>query len=216
MKTAGRRRDRRIHPVDGRYRTELKLNEPSSPFEDEQLVGRCLTGDERAWTTLVRRHSPILFSLAWRSSGRHDEAEDLVQEIFVKVSRTLHRFDRGLAFKPWLLQVARNHLIDHHRSRRRERESTIELDALPTPPSGLAATQHDDVVRTERARIIGGALQQLPPKLREAVMLRDVEGLEYEEIAGATGLPIGTVKSRINRGRLQLAEILRSQRETLT
>lgn len=192
------------------------MNEPSSPFEDEHLVGRCLAGDDRAWTALVRRHAPIVFSLARRSSGRHDEAEDLVQEIFVKVSRTLHRFDRGLAFKPWLLQVARNHLIDHHRSRRRERESTIELDALPIEPSGLAATQHDDAVRRERARIIGDALQELPPKLREAVTLRDVEGLEYEEIAGATAVPVGTVKSRINRGRLQLAELLATKREMLS
>jgi RNA polymerase sigma-70 factor (ECF subfamily) len=182
---------------------------------DEHLAGRCLAGDEKAWAALVRRHAPILFSLARRSCGRSDEAEDMVQEIFVKVSRQLDRYDARSPFKPWLLQVARNHLIDHHRSRRRERESTTELDALPFDPSGVAPTQVDDLLRTQRAAAVGRALLELPDKLREAVVLRDVEGLEYDEIAAAMGLPLGTVKSRINRGRLQLAEILGSQREAL-
>ena len=187
------------------------MTEPVHPFDDADLVVRCLAGDQRAWTALVRRHSAILFSLARRSTGRHDEAEDLVQEIFVKVSRILDKYDRRSAFKPWLLQVARNHLIDQHRSRRKEREATIDLDALPVEPAGLEPTQIDDVLRRERAAVVGRAVVDLPPKLREAVLLRDVEGLEYEEIAAATGLPLGTVKSRINRGRLQLAEALRSQ-----
>ena len=192
------------------------MTEPGSEFSDEHLAARCLNGDDRAWTSLVRRFTPLLFSLALRSAGRRDEAEDLVQEVFVKVSRMLHRYDGTSAFKPWLLQVTRNFLIDHHRRHRRERSSTIELDAMPVEPGGLEPTQVDDLLRRERAQAVGRALQGLPPKLREAVLLRDVEGLEYDEIATATGLPLGTVKSRINRGRLQLAEILAPEREHLS
>ena len=126
--------------------------EASSVFADEQLASRCMEGDERAWTALMRRFTPLVFSLALRSAGRRDEAEDLVQEVFVKISRIIHRYDRSAAFKPWLLQITRNHLIDHHRSRRRERESTVELDAMPVEPGGLEPTQMDDLLRSERAR----------------------------------------------------------------
>jgi RNA polymerase sigma-70 factor (ECF subfamily) len=192
------------------------LSDPSSPFADEHLVGRCLAGDERAWSALVRRCTPIVFSLAIRSTRRREEAEDMTQEIFVKVSRTLPSYDRAASFKPWLLQVARNHLIDHHRSRRRERESTIELDALPYEPVGRPASQEGDTFVAQRKAIIAKALADVPDRLREAVMLRDVEGLEYEEIATVTGLPLGTVKSRISRGRLHLTEALRHLREELT
>ncbi len=164
----------------------------------------------------MRRHSPLLFSLALRSTGRRDEAEDLVQEVFWKVSRMLDRYDDSSAFRPWLLQVTRNHLIDHHRSRRREKSMTSALDALPFEPVSTAPGQARDLLRAERQQAVRDAVAQLPPKLREAVMLRDVEGLEYEEIASMTGQPLGTIKSRINRGRLQLAETLGPLAEDLT
>lgn len=192
------------------------LTDPASPFSDEQLVARCAAGDDRGWAMIIRRHAPILFGLALRSTGRRDEAEDLVQEIFFKVSRMLDRYDRNSAFRPWLLQVARNHLIDHHRSRAREKRSTIELDALPYEPSGHAPSQAADLLRGERQKAVRDAVALLPPKLREAVLLRDVEGLEYEEIAAVTGQPLGTVKSRINRGRIQLADGLRHLQDELS
>lgn len=184
------------------------LTDPASPFSDEHLAGRCLAGDERAWSVLVRRHSPVIFGIARRSVRRVDEAEDLVQEIFLKVSRMLDRYDRQSPFRPWLLQVARNHVIDHHRSHRREKAATSELDAMPYEPASTAPSQAASLLQRQRQDAVRGAVAQLPPKLREAVLLRDVEGLEYEEIAAVTGQPLGTVKSRINRGRLQLAEML--------
>jgi RNA polymerase sigma-70 factor (ECF subfamily) len=184
---------------------------------DEALAGRCLAGDELAWSELVRRHSRQVWFLALRSSGgRRDEAEDLVQEVFWKVSRILDRYDRSCAFKPWLLQVTRNFLIDHHRSRRREKESTLELDAMVVEPGSNPATQGAAVMRRERAEAIRDALAALPETLREAVVLRDLQDLEYEEIAETLGVPLGTVKSRINRGRLRLAERLLDQQESLT
>jgi RNA polymerase sigma-70 factor (ECF subfamily) len=147
---------------------------------------------------------------------RADEAEDLTQDIMWKVSRMLERYDASMAFKPWLLQVARNHLIDHHRSVRREKESTIDLDAMPVAPASLPASQHGHVLRAERADAIRRGLERLPAVLREAVVLRDLNGLEYEEIAAALSLPLGTVKSRINRGRIQLAQALAARAAELT
>jgi RNA polymerase sigma-70 factor (ECF subfamily) len=194
---------------DGRHEGLGPAVSDVAEITDDALVERCLAGDDRAWTVLLRRHARQVFALAYRSTGRSAEAEDVTQDIFVKVSRSLDRYDRSCAFKPWLLQVARNHLIDHHRSSRRERETHVELDALPIEPGSFAPTQHADLVRRERAQRVAAALAQLPPKLREAVVLRDVEDLDYDEIAAVTGIPLGTVKSRINRGRLQLADILR-------
>ena len=184
-------------------------------LSDEHLAGRCRQGDERAWEALVRRHSRLIFALAYRSTGRREDAEDVTQDVFWKVSRMLDRYDGVSAFKPWLLQVARNHFIDHHRSRKKEKSVTVELDAMPVEPGSLAPTQAHDLLRRERAAAVAQALSHLPGKLREAVLLRDVEGLEYDEIAGMTGLPLGTVKSRINRGRLQLAAILKGREADL-
>lgn len=185
-------------------------------LSDEHLVGRCRAGDQVAWSALMRRHSGLLYRLALRSVRRTDEAEDLVQEVLWKVSRMLSRFDDSMAFKPWLLQVARNHLIDHHRSLRRERGSTIELDALPVEPGSRPASQDHGVLTRERAEALREGLERLPASLRQAVVLRDVDGLEYQEIATALAVPLGTVKSRINRGRVQLAKELAHRREELS
>ena len=179
------------------------------PLSDESLVARCRAGDERAWGPLVKRHAPLVFRLAHRSVRRTDEAEDLVQEIFWKVSRSLAHYDKASPFRPWLLQVARHHLIDHHRSHRREKEATVALENVVEP--GRPAPQHADMVRAERATLLRRALEELPDVLREAVVLRDIDGLDYEEIAAALVVPLGTVKSRINRGRLQLAALLTGQ-----
>ena len=188
---------------------------PEEPT-DEALAGRCRAGDQVAWRELVRRYTKPLWFMALRSAGgRRDEAEDLVQEILWKVSRSLDRYDRSHAFKPWCLQVARNFLIDHHRSRRREKESTLELDAMVVEPGSRPARQGAAVLQRERAEAIRDGLEQLPDGLREAVVLRDVQDLEYEEIAELLGVPLGTVKSRINRGRIRLAETLLSWKESL-
>ena len=192
------------------------LTEPSSPFSDQDLVRRCLSGDDRAWSSLLRRHAGQVFAIAYRSVGRRDEAEDLSQEIFWKISRMLDRYELSSPFKPWMLQVARNHLIDHHRSHRREKESTLELDAMPVMPGRTPAGQEGAVLRRERADAIRSGLGRLPRRLREAVVLRDVDGLDYSEIATVLAVPVGTVKSRINRGRLQLAEQLADQKDDLS
>ena len=186
------------------------------PLSDEGLVERCRAGDQVAWAALVRRHAGAVYRVARRTVRRTDEAEDLAQEIFLKVSQSLERYDRSRPFRPWLLQVARNHAIDNHRSHWREKKATVELDGMAVSPGSRPATQEHGVLTGERRRLIEDGLAALPEPLRDAVVLRDLDGLDYDEIAEVLSVPLGTVKSRINRGRLQLARALAEHREELS
>ncbi len=181
------------------------------------LVQRCRGGDEAAWRELVARHTARVFRLAYRFVGRADEAEDLTQDIFVKVFQSLDRYRESEgAFSTWLSAVARNHAIDDYRRRREERRRRTDnpetlLQSLPS---------HEDsplrsLERQDRARLVHRGLRSLPPDLREPLVLCDLQGLAYDEVAEALQIPLGTVKSRINRGRLELAKRLLSARREL-
>jgi RNA polymerase sigma-70 factor (ECF subfamily) len=176
---------------------------------DADLLPRCRAGDEVAWRELVTRHTRRVFGLAYRFTGRVDEAEDLTQEVFVKVYQTLGRYrESDGPFGGWLMTVARNHAIDHYRRRKQERlrrtDDPALLEAMPAreehPIAGLE--------REERSRLVHSGLRALPLDLRLPLILCDLQGLPYEEIASALGIPLGTVKSRINRARLELAKRL--------
>jgi RNA polymerase sigma-70 factor (ECF subfamily) len=176
------------------------------PAAIDQLIERCLQGDQVAWETIVRQYWRKVFNVAYKFVGKHDEAEDLAQDIFLKLFKSLDTFDRRANFQTWLISVSRNLCIDHYRSIRKERE-TIDRDVDAgelTPASGdtgpYAALEHAD-----RRALLRRALDGLPPTLRSAVVLRDIQELSYQEIAVQLRLPEGTVKSRINRGRLELA-----------
>jgi len=180
--------------------------------QDLELLKRCLAGDNSAWETLLRAYTRKLYNLCYRFTGRTDEAEDLTQEIFVKVYQTLRTFDAAQGgFSTWLNRVARNHLVDHYRRTRKDRVTSSledELDTLQEKPSvGMEPVGH--VESRERHEVLQQALNRLSPDLREAVVLRDLHDLDYQEIAQVLGVPAGTVKSRINRGRLELARVLK-------
>lgn len=174
---------------------------------DGELIGRCRAGDEAAWRELVSRHARRVFGVVYRFTGRVDEAEDLTQEVFLKVFQALDRYHLdGGAFGGWLLTVARNHAIDHYRRRREERlrADVDTLESLPSAADGpLRLTE-----KAERVRLVHAGLRALPPDLRAPIVLCDLQGLPYEEAAGLLGVPLGTVKSRLNRGRLELARRL--------
>ena len=183
---------------------------------DIELVEGCRRGDEAAWRELVRRHTRKVFGLAYRFAGRVDEAEDLTQEVFVKVYERLERYraDTG-SFGTWLMTVARNHAIDHYRRRREERLRTFDAAEDLERFASREERQDRSLEREERARLVRRAVRSLPRELREALVLCDLQGLAYEEIAESLGVPLGTVKSRINRGRLELARRLLGRREEL-
>jgi RNA polymerase sigma-70 factor, ECF subfamily len=182
----------------------------TSPTSTEALVERCLAGDQAAWDQIVRQHWRKVFNLAYKFVGRHDEAEDLTQDIFLKIFKALHTFDRRANFQTWLISISRNLCIDHYRSVRKERETMArDVDASQLTPISRERGPHSQLEQTDLKNLVRLALAELPPALRQAVVLRDLQEFSYQEIADQLGLPEGTVKSRINRGRLELARQLR-------
>lgn len=153
-----------------------------------------------------------VFHIAYKFTGKHDEAEDLTQDIFLKVFRSLDKFHRDADFSTWLGSVARHYCIDHYRASKREREVLVEdLLAFDHAPAA-SGNPHRALEDRDVRGIVRAGLEQLPDKLREAVVLRDLQGLTYQEMAQRLRLPEGTVKSRINRGREELARrLLRAQ-----
>jgi RNA polymerase sigma-70 factor (ECF subfamily) len=182
---------------------------------DAELVKGCLAGNQAAWETIVRQHHQRIYNLAYRFTGRFDEAEDLAQEIFLKVYRSLasYRPESG-ALITWIVRVGRNHLIDHYRRFRTERSKTDPLetayDKVEENPARYASPA-EALEQRELSERIHRALLRISDELREAVTLRDLEGFSYEEVAEILKVPVGTVKSRINRGRLELAKALRKK-----
>lgn len=177
--------------------------------EDTLLVDRCLQGDEAAWRDLVARNTRRVFAIAYKFCGRVDQAEDLAQEIFIKVYQSLERYRPAEGkFDAWLASVSRNHAIDHYRRTREERTRRHDDPAVLEFVGSGAQTPLEEVERDERAAMVHRGVRALPSDLREPIVLCDLQGLAYEDVAAILELPLGTVKSRINRGRLELAKRL--------
>jgi RNA polymerase sigma-70 factor, ECF subfamily len=185
---------------------------------DFNLVERCLTGDEASWETLVRTHTRRVYGFCYRFTNKDSEAQDLTQEVFLRVFKSLksYRSDEG-AFVTWLTRLSRNLLIDHYRRTRQERVTDSIEEQLPVIEERTSGASRPDAILAgqEASAALQAALQRLSPDLREAVILRDLQELEYREIAGVLKIPEGTVKSRLNRGRAELARVLRQQRASL-
>jgi len=180
------------------------------PPDTDALIERCLAGDQVAWEQIVRTHWRKVFNLAYKFVGRHDEAEDLTQGIFLKIFKALHTFDRRANFQTWIISISRNFCIDHYRSVRKERETMArDVDPSTLTPVSRERGPLSQLEQQDLKHLIRLALAELPATLREAVVMRDLKEFSLQEIATALGLPEGTVKSRINRGRLELARQLR-------
>lgn len=184
---------------------------------DAEIIEQARKGDPAAWEKLVVRHSKRIYNLCYRFVGRVDQAEDLAQEVFIKVFRNLSSYNPETGqFVTWVMSVGRNLLIDHYRHTKDDRltvstDEDEEFSILDTLPSGEPSPQAE-LEREERASLLRKALERLPPQLKEAVVLRDLEELSYEEIGEILKVPEGTVKSRINRGRVELARHLQKLR----
>ena len=191
-------------------------------MEDAQVVAalirRCVAGDAAAWEDIVRQYHRRIYNICYRFAGSSDEAEDLTQDVFIKMYKTLSTYDleRG-AFMTWVTTITRNLLVDHFRKSKYDRLT----DSLDTPVSehedAMPLSDHIEdkkpapdaqVQRRETSETVHQALQKLSPELREAVILRDLQDMDYREIATVLKVPEGTVKSRINRGRAELARLL--------
>jgi RNA polymerase sigma-70 factor (ECF subfamily) len=180
--------------------------------QDQELLDRCLAGEDSAWEALLRDYTRKIYNLCYRFTGRVEEAEDVTQEVFIKVFQTLKSYDAAQgSFSTWLNRVARNHLVDHYRRTRKDRVTSSLEDELPVAEQAPSPQMEPtgQVESRERREILQLALDKLSPDLREAVILRDLHDLDYEEIALVLKVPQGTVKSRINRGRLELGRVLK-------
>jgi len=191
----------------------------AAPPEIDPLIERCLKGDQRAWDDIVRLYWRKVFNVAYKFVGRQDEAEDLTQDIFLKLFKSLKTFDRRANFSTWLISVSRNLCIDHYRSMRREHDVvTHDVDVVTLARPSVIDSPQAALEQRDRVALLRAALDKLAPSLRTAVMLRDIQELSYQEIAEKLGVPEGTVKSRINRGRTELSRQiarLREQQETV-
>ena len=179
---------------------------------DSQLVARCLNGEEAAWEDLVRIHTRRVYAIAYRFTGSDAQAQDLTQEVFLRVFRSLKGFRSGEgSFAVWLSRLTRNLLIDHYRASKAERATDSIEGRLPMIEETTAMSGRTDglLAGREASELLQSGLQKLSPELRETVILRDLEEMEYREIAQVLQVPEGTVKSRLNRGRAELARLLR-------
>jgi len=190
-------------------------------LEDQQtgvLVRRCLAGDAGAWEDIVRAYNRRIYNLCYRFTNSADNAEDLTQEVFIKVYRTLASYDveKG-AFTTWVTTLTRNLLVDHFRRSRMDR-LTESIDAGRTEEDDSVSLSErlpdrgpspaDRLASQETQKMVQRALARISPDLREAVILRDLQDMDYKEISKVLRVPEGTVKSRINRGRTELARLL--------
>jgi RNA polymerase sigma-70 factor, ECF subfamily len=182
---------------------------------EAQLIEQCLAGEDAAWEDLVKVYTRRVYALCYRFTNSSTEAQDLTQEVFLRVFRTLKSFRVGEgSFLVWLTRLTRNLLIDHYRRSRADRvtdsieEQRGELEEKMT----LSMRTDGMLAGREASEALQAGLAKLSPELREAVILRDVEELEYREIAQTLRVPEGTVKSRLNRGRAELARVLRRQK----
>jgi len=190
-----------------------------------QTVRRCMDGDSGAWAELVRTHHRRVYGLCYRFTGNPTDAEDLTQDVFLKIYSNLGSFDMGRgSLQVWITTMTRNLLVDNFR-RSKNLRATGSLDdgwesAEELKPIDRLVTRdpspHEMAARKELEKMVQQALAHVSVELREAVILRDLQDMDYKEIAQVLGIPEGTVKSRISRGRAELARLLdRNQREVM-
>ncbi len=177
---------------------------------EHELVQSCLRGDDSAWETIVCGHARRIFGICYRYTRRREEAEDLTQEIFIRIYQNLGTFRSGTgSFQSWAMRLSRNLIIDRYRQARRipRFEGSLELEEMHLEDQTRPSPQRR-IEQAEASRFVGEALCALSPENKEAVILRDLQGMGYHEMAKVLGISEGTVKSRINRGRLALARQL--------
>lgn len=177
-------------------------------MDDRTLIGRCRQGNELAWETLVTRYQARVCSVAFTYTGSEEEALDVAQEVFVRVWQRLETCREPDRFAGWLLQIARNACLDHLRRRRaRPPAQDLAADEL-TFLADAGARPDEDLEQSDRRHVIELALQRLSVINREAILLKDIQGLPLEEMAAMLDLPLGTVKSRCSRARVELARVV--------
>jgi RNA polymerase sigma-70 factor (ECF subfamily) len=172
--------------------------------QDRILVQAVVGGDAEAFAKLVARYQKLVASVAWRYGVRREEIEDVVSEVFFKIYRNLGRYRPDHPFSTWLYRLAANHVVDHGRRKKRE----AGRSEMPDQVVDTAPGPGENAEGRERAGLVRRALQEVAPRYREVLFLVYIEGMLVAEVARTLGLPQGTVKSRLKRGRDALRRIL--------
>jgi len=188
-------------------------------FENDDLLRRAASGDMDAFEELIRGYERLIFNITYRVLGNADDAKDASQEVLIKIYKNLHKCANMKAFKSWVYTVANNTCIDE--IRKRKNKTADSLDKFIQTEDGeiekqLPAddvTPEESLLRKERRKDLQAAICQLSPQHRTLIVLRDIKGLSYNELADATGTSLGTVKSRLSRARLQLCQIILESKE---
>jgi RNA polymerase sigma factor (sigma-70 family) len=183
--------------------------------EGAELVRRCRSGEGAAWEEIVQTYSRRVYNLAYRFTSRADSAEDLTQDVFIRVYRSLDQYDAKQGdLQNWLMRLARNLIIDDYRKRQRapQDQAADDLEDHKYHLRAADSSVQREMERRELGAQVQAGIDKLSPDLRTCVILRDIEELSYQEIVDLLRIPEGTVKSRINRGRIELAKILRRMR----
>ena len=185
---------------------------PPVHHPDADLVARCQRGDDGAWSELVERYGKKVYAIAYHLTYDRSEAEELTQDCFLRLWENLDRYEPSEAsLLAWIAALSRNLCIDHYRKRRREKGFQFVSDEAVSAMLPSTDDPQADAVKRQRVRLLLDAIGELPDELAQVVLLRDLDGLDYKEIGDFLGLPDGTVKSRLNRARIELAKIIRKR-----
>lgn len=186
--------------------------------DDRELVAKSLGGDTEALRTIVERYQERVYNVAFQMTGSHEDSLDLAQDSFLRVFRALSSFKGDSSLGTWIHRIAHNIVIDELRKRRRRPVVAMSTDTVVITEDGehmlewsapMDEAPEEQLLRAEKKREIEQALQRISPEHRSVLVMRDIEGLTYEEVAEVLGLNVGTVKSRLNRARLALREKLK-------
>ena len=182
--------------------------------DEKSLVERCRQGEDEAWRELVDLFGQKIYSVAYHFTLKREDAEELAQEIFLKIFENLHRYDGSFPLVAWIVSLSRNLCIDRYRRRKREKSFRFVTDDAVAPMLRSKDDPAADALKNERTKILFSALAEIPEDLAEILVLRDLDGLAYEEIGLALELPDGTVKSRLFRARTEVARKIRERQES--
>jgi RNA polymerase sigma-70 factor (ECF subfamily) len=201
--------------ITATYNSAITIREQLRASDDSAIVTAFLGGEERAFTELVERYQTRLLNFIYRTIGDRDRAEDLVQEVFIRVHRHLHRFDRSKKFSTWVYTIASNLAKNELRNRSRNplvlfqtMQGANDDEDRPLQFEDTTARPDDLFRRRHLRELVEETVAKLPEHHRQVFVLRELEGKSYEEIAEITSCNLGTVKSRLNRARTAFAAII--------
>lgn len=189
-------------------------NEEMSNLDDSSIVKMAADGDEEAFEEIFRRYQKKVYSLSLRMTGNPADSEDICQEIFIRVAQKIKTFQGKSEFSTWLYKIALNSLRDESKKKKRRRETELSRppEEIKTPEDSHPQP-HEQSESAETSMLVQQALLELSPRLSAPLILHELEGEPYEKIARALHVPVGTVKSRISRAKVELGKILKPQRE---